>query len=117
MIFNVNGDSRELIARAFKPDTRLEDMPENTADLLEEYLEGHKKDLLHHHYKVTPEEFAEMEKVVQLNNKNQELHSQLTADEQKRYEDWEMTRCMRDAFHMAEKENEFLTGLLAERQD
>lgn len=117
MIFNVNGEQKELIAHEFKPNTAIEDMPENTEELLEDLLSGHKKDLLHHRYKVDADDFAEMEALVNLNNENQALHAQLTADEQARYDDWEMTRCMRDAMHMAEKEHEFLKGLLAERPE
>ena len=112
MYFNVDGEIKELIARRYEKGKSFDCCAEETENLLEDYLMGHKKDLLHKRYKVSSEEFKQWSDLVALHNENVQLHLTLNAEEEKAYEDWEMTRCVNTPEIMEEKENIFLKQLL-----
>lgn len=111
MKFNVNGDVRELIARGYAPGLAFNALPDITAEVLEDLLEGKKAGLLNHQYKVSESEFAAMQSLVDLNNENVERHLALSPEQLERYEDWEMTRCVNTQDIMLHKEEAFLDEL------
>lgn len=114
MKFNVDGIVKELVARGYVPNKAFEDLPDITADVLEDLLQGKKAGLLHHQYKVSAAEFAEMSALVDLNNANVKRHLALTPEQLTAYEDWEMTRCVNTQDIMLHKEETFLNDLTKE---
>lgn len=111
MKFSVNGEVKELVARAYVPNTSFDELPDCTDTLLEDQLKGLKKELFGRSYKATAEQFAEMEALVILHNENTRLHQSLTKEEEDAYDDWDMTRCVNTADVMTQKEHDFLTSL------
>lgn len=114
MEFNVDGAVKTIVARAFQPDTAPKDMPEQTAIIFEDYLAGHKKDMLHKRYKITEAEYHEMSTIAAQIDANNALRAALNEDQQEKYDDWDMTRCVNTIDIMTKKEYDFLTELTAQ---
>ena len=113
MEFNVDGQVKSIVTRAFVADTPFENMPENTEMLFEDYIAGHKKDLLRKRYKITEAEYNAWSALADRINDNTMNRMRLNAEQQDKYDDWDMTRCVNTLDIMTTKEAAFLEELLA----
>lgn len=114
MEFNVDGAVKTIVARAYQAGTASENMPEQTEAIFADYLAGHKRDFLRKHYKITEAEYQEMTTIAAQIDANNALRAALNAEQQEKYDDWDMTRCVNSIDIMTKKEYDFLTELTAQ---